>query len=91
VYSFEHKWDGIRALTAVETAGWRLWGRERIDYTARFPELDVLRRLPAETLLDGELVGKLNHMCRVTRPVSTGFRGKQKLNSPSMVMRWEEP
>ena len=55
-YSFEVKWDGIRALAAVETAGWRLWGRERADYTARYPELDVLRRLPAGTLVDGELV-----------------------------------
>src|SRR5262249_23856376 len=34
----------------------RLWGRERADYTARYPELDVLRRLPVGTLLDGELV-----------------------------------
>jgi bifunctional non-homologous end joining protein LigD len=55
-YSFELKWDGIRALAAVETSGWRLWGRERADYTARYPELDVLRRLPAGTLVDGELV-----------------------------------
>ena len=55
-YSFELKWDGIRALSAVESGGWRLWGRERADYTARYPELDVLRRLPAETLIDGELV-----------------------------------
>jgi ATP-dependent DNA ligase len=28
----------------------------RADYTARYPELDVLRRLPAGTLVDGELV-----------------------------------
>jgi bifunctional non-homologous end joining protein LigD len=55
-FSFEIKWDGIRALAAVETGGWRLWGRERADYTARYPELDVLRRLPAGTLVDGELV-----------------------------------
>ena len=55
-YSFELKWDGIRALAAVETAGWRLWGRERADYTARYPELELLRRLPARTLVDGELV-----------------------------------
>ena len=44
--SFELKWDGIRALAAVDKGGWRLWGRERADYTARYPELDVLRRLP---------------------------------------------
>jgi ATP-dependent DNA ligase len=55
-YSFECKWDGIRALAAVETTGWRLWGRQRADYTTRYPELDVLRRLPAGTLLEGELV-----------------------------------
>jgi ATP-dependent DNA ligase len=55
-YSFELKWDGIRALAAVEATGWRLWGRQRADYTDRYPELEVLRRLPAETLMDGELV-----------------------------------
>jgi ATP-dependent DNA ligase len=55
-YGFELKWDGIRALAAVETAAWRLWGRERADYTARYPELEVLRRFPAGTLVDGELV-----------------------------------
>src|SRR5262245_26735804 len=55
-YSFEIKYDGVRALAAVDRAGWRLWGRERADYTARYPELDVLRRLPAGTLVDGELV-----------------------------------
>jgi bifunctional non-homologous end joining protein LigD len=55
-YSFEVKWDGIRALAAVDESSWRLWGRERADYTARYPELDVLRRLPAGTLVDGELV-----------------------------------
>jgi ATP-dependent DNA ligase len=55
-YNFEIKWDGIRALAAVEECGWRLWGRERADYTARYPELNVLRRLPAGTIVDGELV-----------------------------------
>ena len=55
-YSFELKWDGIRALAAVEAVGWRLWGRERADYTDRYPELNVLGRLPAGTLVDGELV-----------------------------------
>jgi ATP-dependent DNA ligase len=55
-YSFEVKWDGIRALAAVEATAWRLWGRKRADYTARYPELDGLRRLSAGTLLDGELV-----------------------------------
>ena len=36
-YSFEIKYDGVRALAAVDEMGWRLWGRERADYTARYP------------------------------------------------------
>ena len=55
-YSFELKWDGIRALAAVETMGWHMWGRQRADYTTRYPEFDVLCRLPVGTLVDGELV-----------------------------------
>ena len=55
-YCFECKWDGIRVLAAVEQGDWQLWGREQADYTGRYPELEVLRCLPAETLLDGELV-----------------------------------
>jgi bifunctional non-homologous end joining protein LigD len=53
---FEVKWDGVRALAAVEAGGWRLWGRTGADYTARYPELAVLGRLPTGTVLDGELV-----------------------------------
>ena len=55
-YSFEIKWDGVRALAAVEQGGWSLWGRDGVDYTPRYPELAVLRRLPPGTLVDGELV-----------------------------------
>ena len=53
---FDIKWDGIRALASIERNGWRLWGREGIDYTDRYSELESLRRLAAGTVLDGELV-----------------------------------
>jgi bifunctional non-homologous end joining protein LigD len=53
---FDVKWDGIRALASVDSKGLRLWGREGTDYTIRYPELEILRRLPAGTMLDGELV-----------------------------------
>jgi ATP-dependent DNA ligase len=53
---FDVKWDGVRALGSVEGKRWRLWGREATDYTDRYPELEVLRRLPTGTMLDGELV-----------------------------------
>jgi len=55
-HSFEVKWDGVRALAAVEGHHWRLWGRAGTDYTGRYPELTVLGRLPAGTVVDGELV-----------------------------------
>src|SRR5436190_24234284 len=55
-FLFEVKWDGVRALASVEPDGLRLWGREGADYSGRYPELEVLRRLPPGTLLDGELV-----------------------------------
>jgi DNA ligase D-like protein (predicted ligase) len=53
---FEVKWDGVRALAEVSQQHWRLWGRGLADYTDRYPELAVLRRLPGGTLVDGELV-----------------------------------
>jgi ATP-dependent DNA ligase len=56
-YLFEIKWDGVRALAASEGGGrWRLWGRAGADYTLRYPELAVLSKLPAGTVVDGELV-----------------------------------
>ena len=55
-YVFEVKWDGVRALAAVEAGQWRLWGRELADYGYRYPELEVLRCLPSGTVVDGELV-----------------------------------
>jgi DNA ligase D-like protein (predicted ligase) len=78
-YEFEIKWDGVRALAVVASScGWRLWGRQGTDYTARYPELAVLRRFPAGTVVDGELVAvhhgradfpallRRHHRCRAT-------------------------
>ena len=55
-YLFEVKWDGVRALAAGGPGGWSVWGRDVADYSARYPELAVLGRFPAGTVLDGELV-----------------------------------
>ena len=66
-YRFEVKWDGIRALTAVEGGRLRLWGRERADYRDRYPELQGLRSLPSGTLLDGELVALCDGRAELNR------------------------
>jgi DNA ligase D-like protein (predicted ligase) len=55
-YCFEVKWDGVRALAAVDAGHWQVWGRALADYTPRYPELEVLRCLPSGTVVDGELV-----------------------------------
>ena len=53
---FEIKWDGIRALAFVEGGDCRLVSRRRNDLTERYPECDVLAKLPPGCVLDGELV-----------------------------------
>jgi ATP-dependent DNA ligase len=51
---FEAKWDGYRAVVA---AG-RIWSRRGTDLTRFFPDLAPVfaARLPADTVLDGEVV-----------------------------------
>lgn len=53
---YEVKWDGIRAVALVEGGGYRLLSRRGNDLTGNYPELAVLARLPAGTVVDGELV-----------------------------------
>jgi DNA ligase D-like protein (predicted ligase) len=53
---YELKWDGFRSLCFNEASGFRLVGRRKTDFTARFPELGVLAKLPRGTVLDGEIV-----------------------------------
>ncbi|MHB8879223.1 MAG: non-homologous end-joining DNA ligase, partial [Myxococcaceae bacterium] len=56
---FEVKYDGFRGLAALSGRKLALWTRNRLDLSARFPE--VARALTAvevpEAVLDGELVG----------------------------------
>jgi bifunctional non-homologous end joining protein LigD len=79
-YAFEIKWDGVRALAAVEDGQWRLWGRDLADYTPRYPELDVLRRLPSGTIVDGELVA-----FRHGRPDLNAILGRHQLLDPMRI------
>ena len=53
---FEVKWDGMRALAYVDAGGYRIVSHHGNDITDQFPELGSLGRLPAGTVLDGELV-----------------------------------
>src|SRR6266446_3084385 len=53
---FEIKWDGTRVLAFLDSRGYRLVNRHRVDVTDRYPELGFLNDLPAGTVLDGEVV-----------------------------------
>ncbi len=57
-FAYEVKWDGVRALVAVEGGRVRAWSRRGRDITAAYPELRELGRAlgTTEVLLDGELV-----------------------------------
>ena len=52
---FEIKWDGTRMLAFVDD-GYRLVNRHGACRTMQYPELAGLARLPAGTILDGEMV-----------------------------------
>jgi DNA ligase D-like protein (predicted ligase) len=79
---FEVKWDGVRALAGVSDEHWRLWGRGLAEYTERYPELAVLRRLPAGTVVDGELV-----VLRDGRPDLAALLSRHQLVHPYKILR----
>ena len=52
----EVKWDGIRVLVRIEAGAVRMWSRNENDVTVAYPELQGLRELGSDVLLDGEIV-----------------------------------
>ena len=54
-WSYEVKWDGVRALVAVEAGTVTVTSRNRNDLSASYPELQGLS-VDVPVLLDGELV-----------------------------------
>jgi len=79
-YLFEIKWDGIRCLAFVSDRTLRLQSRELLDITAQFPELDRLRQLPEETVLDGELIALENG-----RPSLSKIQGRVQLQGRNRI------
>ncbi len=57
-WAFEIKWDGVRALAAVQGGRVRLHGRSGLEMTAAYPELRGLGASlgMVECVLDGEIV-----------------------------------
>ncbi|NLT05504.1 MAG: DNA ligase, partial [Solirubrobacterales bacterium] len=57
-HGYEIKWDGVRALALIDRGHLKLIGRNRTDYTARYPELRGLGTALGSTraIVDGEIV-----------------------------------
>ncbi|WP_308209381.1 non-homologous end-joining DNA ligase [Allokutzneria sp. A3M-2-11 16] len=56
-FSYEFKWDGVRALARITGGRLQLLARSGADITATYPELRELGpRFPGTVLLDGEVV-----------------------------------
>jgi bifunctional non-homologous end joining protein LigD len=56
-YSWEFKWDGVRAITYVRGGQLRLLSRTGRDMTGSYPELAVLAdRVTVPVVLDGEII-----------------------------------
>ncbi len=57
-YTYEVKWDGIRALISVDDGQLRILSRNGLDITAQFPELRIPEQAfrVAGALFDGEIV-----------------------------------
>ncbi|MEV0330923.1 non-homologous end-joining DNA ligase [Micromonospora echinospora] len=55
-WAYEFKWDGVRALADISTAGQRLYARSGVEITAAYPELASLGEQVDDALLDGEVV-----------------------------------
>ena len=54
---YEVKFDGYRCLAGRRNDGVTIWSRRGNLFTAQFPDIvRACERLPADTLLDGEIV-----------------------------------
>lgn len=84
-YGFEVKWDGIRTLLFYDHGHLALQGRNRTDFTPRYPEVRALtRELGARRLiLDGEIVA----FDDAGRPSFERLQSRMHLASDSAVRR----
>jgi len=91
-YVYEVKWDGIRALIALEDGQLKIHTRRQHDVTKQFPELQVADKAFRATnaLFDAEIVsldktGMPEFKKVITRLMSTGDTTIQKLSKTSPV------
>src|ERR671925_101677 len=59
---FETKWDGFRAIAVAEPSEAKLYSRNGIDVSRKYPSIiAALSRIKERAVLDGELVALDSH------------------------------
>jgi bifunctional non-homologous end joining protein LigD len=83
-WSYEFEWDGLRVLVRVEGGRVRILGREGVDVTSTFPELQGLggQLGAAEAFLDGVIVA-----FEGGRPSVAALRGRMRVSSAAAARR----
>lgn len=82
-YSFEIKWDGIRAIAYLEKNQLKLFSRNLLDITAQYPELQqlALKHPKKSLILDGEIVA----FNRAGHPSFELLQKRMNLSSPEAI------
>src|SRR5688500_14203860 len=88
-YSFEFKWDGIRALTYNVYARFSMRSRNQIQISQRYPELEALHDAldGRRAILDGEVVA----LDEVDRPSFTRLQQRMHVDRPTPALRRAVP
>jgi len=86
-WSYEVKWDGVRALVAVEDGRVQLRSRAGNDVTASYPELAALDLGGYDALLDGEVVA----FDASGRPDFGLLQSRTHVGRPSAALRTRTP
>lgn len=86
-WSYEVKWDGVRALVAVEDGRVRLTSRAGNDATGSYPELVTARSPDQDLLLDGEVVA----LDGSGRPDFGLLQARMHVDCPTAALRAQVP
>jgi bifunctional non-homologous end joining protein LigD len=81
-WSYEFKWDGVRALVDVTDGGVRIWSRLGNDVTAAYPEVLAQVTGVGDALLDGEIVAFVDG-----RPSFERLQGRMHLRARTDIAR----
>ena len=81
-WSFEFKWDGVRAQFDVSQGGLRITSRTGRDVTSTYPELAALAEHAGDALVDGEIVA-----IRDGRPSFESLQARMNIRSRAEALR----